>query len=99
MKLPNAENAVIDIAKIRDYSLNPNHLEGKHKARVFLKALGINRNDAEQLRQLILKVILEANAIEEQPTQYGRRFVVDFPLSWVEGLSDQVGPLKDRMDN
>lgn len=40
MKLPNAENAVIDIAKLRDYSLNPNHPEGKHKARVFQAKLG-----------------------------------------------------------
>lgn len=82
MKLPNAENAVIDIAKLRDYSLNPNHSEGKHKARVFLKALGIDSNDAEQLRQIILKTILEADAVEERSTQYGRRFVVDFQLSW-----------------
>ncbi len=47
MKLPNAENAVIDIKKLRDYCLNPNHPEGKHKARVFLEKLDIGRDDAE----------------------------------------------------
>jgi hypothetical protein len=57
MKLPNADNAIIDIAKLRDYSLNPDP-EGKHKARVFLEKLGIGRNDAEQLRQSILEAIL-----------------------------------------
>jgi hypothetical protein len=60
MKLPNAENAVVDIAKLHDYCLNPNHPEGKHKARVFLAKLGIGRNDAERLRQLILEGILTA---------------------------------------
>jgi hypothetical protein len=75
MKLPNAENAVVDIAKLRDYSLNPNHPEGKHKARVFLGKLNIGRNDAEQLRQWILEATLTAEATEQKPTPYGRRFV------------------------
>jgi hypothetical protein len=85
MKLPNAEKAVIDIAKLRDYSLNPNHPEGKHKARVFQAKLGIGRNDAERLRQVILEAILKADAIEQKPTLYGRRFFVDFEVSWPEG--------------
>jgi hypothetical protein len=80
MKLPNAENAFVDIAKLRDYSLNPNHPEGKHKARAFLEKLSISRNDAELLRKLILGAILMAEAKEQKPTQYGRRFVVDFEL-------------------
>ena len=78
MKLPNAEKAVVDIEKLRDYSLNPDHPEGKHKARVFKEKLGTGRNDAEMLRQSILEAILTVEATEQQPTAYGRRFVVDF---------------------
>jgi hypothetical protein len=77
MKLPN-ENAVIDNAKLRDYSLNPHHPEGKHKARAFLEKLSMSRDDAEELRRLILQAILTEEAIEQEPTEYGRRFVVDF---------------------
>jgi hypothetical protein len=80
MKLPNAENAVVDIAKLRDYCLNPDHPKGKHKARAFLGKLGLERNDAELLRQSILEGILKAEAIEEEATEYGRRFVVDFEI-------------------
>jgi len=69
MKLPNAEKAVVDIAKLREYSLNPNHREGKHKARVFLAKLGIGRNDAERLRQIILEAILTAEARKQTPTE------------------------------
>ena len=82
MKLPNAEDAVVDIVKIRDYCLNPDHPEGKHKARVFMAALGIDENDAEQLRKIILKAVLTAEAIEKEPSEYGRRFVIDFRVSW-----------------
>jgi hypothetical protein len=44
---PDAERAVLDISKLRDYSLNPEHKEGKHKVRVFAAALGLGIEDAE----------------------------------------------------
>jgi hypothetical protein len=80
MKLPNAERAVVDIEKLRDYSLNPNHPEGKHKARVFLEKLGLTAHDAARLRKLILEAILITEAKAQQPTPYGERFVVDFQV-------------------
>jgi hypothetical protein len=49
VKLPNAERAFLDIAKLRDYSLSPQHKEGRHKARVFASALGLDASDAEWL--------------------------------------------------
>ena len=85
MKLPNAEFAVVDIEKLRDYCLNPNHPRGKHKARVFKEKLGIGKEDAEQLRQSILEAILNAEATEQKQTEYGRRFIVDFQISRPEG--------------
>jgi hypothetical protein len=72
MKLPNAENGVIDIGKLLDYSLNPHHPEGKHKARVFREKLAIGRDDAEQLRQWILEAIRTEEAREQKSTAYGQ---------------------------
>jgi hypothetical protein len=85
VKLPNAENASVDIAKLRDYCLNRNHPEGKHKARVFREKLGLTRSDAEELREAILEAIMKNDAVEQTPTAYGRRFVVDFEASRSEG--------------
>lgn len=31
MKIPNAERAIVDIRKLRDYCLNPEHDVGKHE--------------------------------------------------------------------
>jgi len=62
MKLPNAENAVVDIGKLRDYCLNSNHPEGKHKARRFLEKLGLGKDDAGRLQAIILEAILTAEA-------------------------------------
>lgn len=61
MKLPNSDRAVVDIAKLRDYSLNPQHPKGKHKARVFLAVLGFTSQDAEELR----RIVLEATRVNE----------------------------------
>ncbi|SRR5258707_5309093 len=77
---------LFDIAKLRDYSLNPHHPEGKHKAPAFLEKLSMSRDDAEELRQLILQAILTEEAIEQEPTEYGRRFVVDFEIERGRGI-------------
>ena len=54
MKLPNSDRAVVEIAKLRDYCLNPEHPHGKHKARVFAAALGLTADQAETLRDELL---------------------------------------------
>ncbi len=53
--LPNPERAVVELVKLRDYCLDPDHEDGKHKARVFASALGIRQRDAEWLRDRLLE--------------------------------------------
>ena len=38
MKMPGSEAAIVDLAKLTGYCLNPEHPRGKHKARVFAAA-------------------------------------------------------------
>ena len=57
MLIPNAERALVNIRKLRDYCLNPTHPEGKHKARLFAAALGMTAYDAENLRSELLQVV------------------------------------------
>lgn len=86
MKLPNAERADVPIEKLRDYSLNPSHPDGKHKARVFKAALGFTADDAGRLRQMILDAILVEDATEQSSIAYGTRFVVDFDVTGLNGM-------------
>lgn len=80
MKLPGGENAVVDIAKLRDYCLDPLHPRGKHKARVFSSALGLGRADAEFLQLELLHAAGQLDAIEGIVDEFGRRYTVDFEL-------------------
>jgi hypothetical protein len=81
MKVPNPEQAVVDIAKLRDYSLSPTHKEGKHKARVFAAALGITENDADWLRSVLLAAVRRHDCVFGRKTSFGQRYIVDFPVT------------------
>ncbi|MEI7866884.1 MAG: DUF6883 domain-containing protein [Candidatus Methylumidiphilus sp.] len=80
IRLPNAENAVIDIAKLHEYCLNPLHPEGRHKARVFSSALGISQNDADWLRSALLEKIVDSDIFSTDHTNFGVRYTVDMNL-------------------
>lgn len=80
MILPNAERAFLDIRKLRDYTLNPRHLAGGNKARVFASCLGIGPQDAELLRSACLHAILANEAIEKVADSHGQRYQVDFVM-------------------
>jgi len=54
MKLPNPNDAFIDVRKLTDYCLDPDHPRGRHKARMFASVLGITRDDAGHLRDALL---------------------------------------------
>jgi len=82
MKIPNADRAVVDIRKLRDYCLNPRHITGKHKARMFAAALGMTADDAEALRDILLKAVREYDAELGLKDSYGQRYQVDSTLEW-----------------
>jgi Domain of unknown function (DUF6883) len=80
MKLPNGDRAVVDIEKLRNYCLNPTHVKGKHKARVFRAALGLTREDAGRLREILLGVARTGEARQGKSDDFGQRFVIEFPM-------------------
>lgn len=73
MKLPNAEQAFVDMAKLRDYCLDVSHPRGKHKARVFQSRLGLGPADAERLRDDLLAAAHTLEVIEGDVDVFGRR--------------------------
>lgn len=85
VRLPNAENAIVETSKLTDYCLNFDHPRGRHKARVFKAALGITAYNADFLRSAILDGILASPAEEVERDRFGRRFVVEFPVETVTG--------------
>jgi len=72
MILPNAEKAIVNIRKLRDYCLNPSHEVGKHKARVFAAALDLTDRNADELREAILRAVKTHDAIPGIKNEFGQ---------------------------
>jgi hypothetical protein len=82
MLIPNAENAVVDIRKLRGYCLNVDHDDGKHKARLFLSILNMTVENAGELRQILLEIVTTHEARVGRSDGFGRRYTLDFRLEW-----------------
>lgn len=82
MKLPNADLAVVDLKKLREYCLNPVHPRGRHKASLFAIALGFTLAHAEQLQNALFNAARTSEAISVGTDDYGHRYAID---SRIEG--------------
>jgi hypothetical protein len=85
MKLHNAERAFVDMEKLRGYCLNPLHIRGKHKARMFSSVLGLTIKDAEKLRKTLLEKVKSCDAVPGVEDQYGKRYIIDFMMTTTKG--------------
>ena len=79
--LPPHDHVVFDIAKLRDYCLDEAHLRGRHKARVFRRALDIGRQDATWLRHALLEGLPDATVEMTGADGYGTRWRADIAVS------------------
>lgn len=82
MQVPNPEHAVVEIEKLRDYCLNPEHEVGGHKAIVFASSLGLTQKDAVWLRTVLLEAVISGDCRPGKPNRFGDVFVVDFEAAW-----------------
>ncbi|WP_226889274.1 DUF6883 domain-containing protein [Nostoc sp. MG11] len=78
--IPNAENAVVDIRNLRDYCLNSEHDQGKHKARRFSSILGITADNAKELRHILLEIVKTHEVKLGRCDEFRQRYILDFTL-------------------
>lgn len=86
MKLPNGDRAEISMQKLVGYCLNPEHHSGKHKARVFKSRLGLEAENAEQLRELIQNAAIEGEVVKQDPTDFAIQYKVDWTVPETDGV-------------
>jgi hypothetical protein len=86
MKLPNGDRAVILMDKLLGYCLNPDHIRGKHKARVFKSVLGITADNVGQLEALVRQAALEGEIIQERETNFGQEFKLDWMIPGTDSV-------------
>ena len=89
MRLPNANKAVIERAKIADYLLNPAHRYGASKAR-FFTAFGFRIEKWERLAEALREHGCRHEVARVRETGFGSRYVVEGELNTLTGRRPQV---------
>jgi hypothetical protein len=80
-RLPNGERTELDVRKLTDYCLSPNHPRGRHKARVFRDALRLEQGDAQELRMLLLRAARDDDAVRLVRDAWGERWQIDVAIA------------------
>jgi hypothetical protein len=73
--IPGAEYAIVEVAKVRDYLLSPEHPVGRFKA-VFFRSLGYARSDWMRLQADLLALCRSGTATEGPPSAFGEKYEV-----------------------
>ena len=89
MLLPNADDAVIDPAKLRDYLLSTEHPLGRFKAR-FFGALGFSADRWEELESALRTQHLTQETVPPVVVSGGRKFTIRAILIGPNGQSAAV---------
>jgi hypothetical protein len=79
--LPGGKRAFVDVVKVRDYLLSETHPRGRHKARVFRAALGLERDDAERLADWFRGIAATAEASYIGADRFGSRWTIDADMN------------------
>lgn len=89
MRLPNAEQALIEERKLREYLLSPVHPLGRFKAAFFAR-LGYAPERWERLEQDLRSQHLTKDAEEIGETRYGRKYRIRGKLVGPNGKAAEV---------
>jgi len=101
MKIPNAEQAVIEVAKIREYLLSPTHSVGRFKA-AFFSGLGYSIRDWRRLENDLKAFAISEEAVGGRPSDYGKKYEVRGIIKGPNGkdaaiVTVWIVPFEDRI--
>ena len=97
MRLPNADRAIIEPAKLHDYLLSATHPLGRFKAR-FFATLGYSAERWDRLATDLRQQHLPAGAEAQRPSVYGRKYEIRAMLNGPTGRAHVVSVWVIRAD-
>lgn len=89
MRLPNADQAIIDPRKVRDYLLSSEHPVGRYKAHFFTR-LGFSSRRWQDLRDQFQSIALEVEAEVAGETDHGRKYILRDTIVGAAGRKAKV---------
>ena len=86
----NSESIEISPAKLTEYALNPNHIDGKHKAKVFETTLGYTLDNYQDLIDNVYRNINKFPFSQIGSNDQGKLFRCDIAMSGPNGKTAVV---------
>jgi hypothetical protein len=80
MKLPNAQKAIVDEKKVREYLLSPSHPVGRFKAK-FFGSIGFPPEAWSPFLKALQRLAEEGEAVLLDDSEYGRKYSVRGEIS------------------
>ena len=84
MKLPNADQAIVDERKVRDYLLSQSHPVGRFKAAYFARA-GFGSKSAAEFISALRDLAGAGEAEPGASTEYGQKYLISGILTGPSG--------------
>ena len=97
-RLPRAGEAIVSMAKVRDYLLSLTHRHGRSKAR-FFRSLGYSRQRWRQLQADLKRVAVEGTATRGRPNAHGHTYEVRATLEGESGRRARIITIWIILDN
>jgi hypothetical protein len=88
--LHNVDRAGFVLDKLTKYSMDPDSPRGKHKAKVWQAALGMDKSHAEDVQQQIMERLPGLPALKDSADEHGERFSVLVPITGPNGRTVDV---------
>jgi hypothetical protein len=89
LKLPNAQNLIVERSKIVDYLLSDVHEDGRHKA-AFFRRFGFRPEFWTEMASTLKRHAEVHEVFKEEPSPFGQRFVVDGIMEMPDGRTPLV---------
>ena len=89
MKVTDLGVPIVPAKKVGEYLLSNAHPKWRHKAAVFLR-FGFDAATAEVMAAALVNHALEHAIVKEEPSRFGRRFVVEGALVTPDGRNPMV---------
>jgi len=86
VRLPNADRAIVDRRKVRDYLLSRSHPIGRFKA-AFLACAGFEAGNWADLVSQLRELAVLGDALPGEPSEHGEKYMISGILKGPQGIS------------
>ena len=89
VRLPHAEDAIVEESKVRDYLLSAANPRARGKP-AFFHSLGFGFENCDLLRQALLRIAQSDTAEEGQSSPFGRKFEIRATIEGPSGKTARI---------